>query len=428
MCLQKIIETKDKIYLYDALSNSITDVDDKNINNSRHPPYTDFNIKYHYKDSELLNIIDNSMCSVTLVLTEQCSLRCQYCGYMPKYQNTECKLKNMDESVALRSIELLMNSSKNSKYVYVCFYGGEPLLQFDLITKCVNYCKKKYPFKMPVFHVVTNGLNFNQEIIKYLVENDFYLNISFDGPRSIQDRYRLDMHGKPSFDRVFNNLIELYKHNPKYFKTHVTFNSVVTPNTGTHEQYAFLENLCKTDILMIDVNPTEYFLKLLAAEQNITVSEKIGDIYEYSVFKKPILKNMQKYHMALKVSVNNRDILPGGFCIPGVRKNFITVDGKIVVCEKVNEDNETFCIGNVSTGIDLQKVRNLVEKTLEKTQKCKDCWAAKFCKLCFKDIFDLTNEFCEKARNMVEKDLIYYIENIRPNKKIINYLENLSTH
>jgi uncharacterized protein len=426
MCLQKIIKTKDKIYLYDASSNIITDVDDENMNDSQQP-YTTFNIKYHYKDSELLNIIDNNMFSVTLTLTEQCSLKCQYCGYMPKYQNAEYKLKNMDESVALRSIDLLMNSSKNSKYVYVSFYGGEPLLQFDLITKCVNYCKKKYPFKMPIFNVVTNGLNFNQEIIKYLVENDFYLNISFDGPRSIQDRYRLDIYGKPSFDRVFSNLIELYKHNPKYFKTHVTFNSVITHNTGTREQYEFLENLCKTDILMIDVNPTEYFLKLLSAEQNTTVSEKI-DMYEYSIFKKSILKNIQKYHMELKDSVNNRDILPGSFCIPGVRKNFVTVDGKIIVCEKVNEGNETFCIGDVSRGIDLQKIRKLVEKTLEKTQKCKNCWAAKFCKLCFKDIFDLTNEFCEKARNMVEKDLIYYMENIRPNKKIINYLENLSTY
>lgn len=64
--------------------------------------------------------------------------------------------------------------------------------------------------------------------------------------------------------------------------------------------------------------------------------------------------------------------------------------------------------------------------TIEKTQKCKICWAAKFCNLCFKDIFEISDKFCEKSRTRIEKDLIKYLENIKPNKKFTSYLENLS--
>lgn len=135
---------------------------------------------------------------------------------------------------------------------------------------------------------------------------------------------------------------------------------------------------------------------------------------------------MQKYHIALNNPGENLDFLPGGFCVPGMRRNFITVDGKIVVCEKVNEDEEIFQIGDVYSGVDINKVKRLINKTIEKTQKCKICWAAKFCNLCFKDIFEISDKFCEKSRTRIEKDLIKYLENIKPNKKFTSYLENLS--
>ena len=58
--------------------------------------------------------------------------------------------------------------------------------------------------------------------------------------------------------------------------------------------------------------------------------------------------------------------------------------------------------------------------------KCTKCWAAKFCGLCFKDIFNLTDEFCNNSRKQIERDIIYYIENIKNNKQLTDYLENLS--
>ena len=429
--LTKIIETKEKKYLYDSISNtllSLSKIDKKEgfkeIKDCNR--FKEFTIKYPYCDTELSYMINNQMTGITLALTEQCNLRCQYCAYMPKYLKMPCELKEMDETIALRSIDMLMNCSKDSKYIFVDFYGGEPLLKFDLIERCVEYCKEKYPFRAPYFQITTNGVLLEQDkIVKFLVKNNFYLNLSLDGSKNVQDKYRVSLDGKPTFEVIFNNIIKLYKYSPKYFKKNVIFNSVITPTTGTTEQFDFLEGLWKSEIFLIEAQLTEYFSNLINSRKKIGL-ENLYSIKEHSIFNKSILKNMQKYHIALNNPGENLDFLPGGFCIPGMRRNFITVDGKIVVCEKVNEDEETFQIGNIYSGVDINKVKRLINKTIEKTQKCKICWAAKFCNLCFKDIFEISDKFCEKSRARIEKDLIKYLENIKPNKKFTSYLENLS--
>ena len=109
-----------------------------------------------------------------------------------------------------------------------------------------------------------------------------------------------------------------------------------------------------------------------------------------------------------------------------VRKNFVTTDGKIIVCEKVDESQEIFEIGDVDNGIDISKVRRLISYTLKRTEKCKKCWAAKFCKICFKDIININDEFCDKARKDVERELGYYLAQISGDRELINYISNIS--
>ena len=441
--LAKVIKTKDKTYLYDALNNYIIDlpkhifcnniIDDKyyyqlikakNLRDFTHP--VEFRIKYPYTNLELFNLIKKNIPSVTLALTEQCNFRCKYCAYMSKYLKMPFNLDEMSESVLIKAVDTLLNSDYMWKVPpSISFYGGEPLLKFDLIKSCIKYCENKFVYK-PNFYITTNGLLLdNENIIDFLIENNFYLTISLDGPQSIHDKYRLQINGHPSFEKVFKNIVKLYKINPAFFKEHVQFNAVVTPTTGTAEQFEFLENLCQLGTTLIDCTLTNYFSKLIEKERTTPKKETIEAKKSFLV-EKSTLKNMQKYHTLLNNSVFQQDILPGGFCIPGTRKNFVTTDGKIIVCEKVNENETSYQIGNIFGGFDFNKIENLINKAVEKTQRCKNCWAAKFCAICFKDIFSLTDEFCEKSRNIVEKDLIYYLENIKNNKKLINYLENLS--
>jgi uncharacterized protein len=432
-------------YLYDAVSNCLielpnsifTCLEQGNFNNEceyflyknnciriRDP--VEFNINYYHTDDELEWMISNRVSGLLLTLTEQCNLRCEYCGYMPKYKNATRKLNKMSQNIAFKAIDLLANNSHESTLLSLSFYGGEPLLNFNLIKECVEYWKEKYPFfRIPIFNVTTNAVLLGEEIIaNYLIDNDFYLNISFDGPKEIQDKFRVDKFGCPSFDKVFENLVKFYKKDPNFFKTHVIFNSVITPATGNKRQYDYLSKLCKSNIALIDVSFTEYFLALLKQEKIETPF--LFNPEQYPFVQESILKDVMKFHKSFSKREENLNIFPGGFCLPGVRRNFVTASGKIVVCEKVNEEEDSFCIGDVYHGLDVKKIRQLLDRTLEKTKKCKSCWAAKFCDLCFKDIFNLNEDFCKKRRNQVESDLVYYLEKVKPNKELTTYLENLS--
>lgn len=443
MYLAKVIKTKDKAYLYDALSNLIIalpkNIFYNNVIDDRHyyklikaenlRDFTqpiEFRIKYPYTNLELFDLIKKNIPSVTLAVTEQCNFRCEYCAYMSKYLKKPFNLDEMSESVLIKAVDTLLNSDYIGKFPpSISFYGGEPLLKFDLIKSCIKYCENNFIYK-PNFYITTNGLLLdNEHIIDFLIENNFYLTISLDGPQSIHDKYRLQSNGQPSFKKVFKNMVKLYKSNPAFFKEHVQFNAVVSPTTGTVEQFEFLENLCQLGVTLIDCTVTDYFSKLLEKEQPTAKNETIKAQKNFLV-KKSILKNMQKYHTSLNNSAFQQDIFPGGFCVPATRKNFVTTDGKIIVCEKVNENETSFQIGDVFCGVDFNRVENLINKAVEKTQRCKNCWAAKFCSICFKDIFSLTDEFCDKSRNIVEKDLVYYLENIKNNKKLTNYIESLS--
>lgn len=438
MYLSKIIKTNSNMYIYDALNNNVAvinseeDILDDNkyadfliSNNFRDVKKPcEFDIKYPYTENELSNMYSGKIKSMTLALTEQCNLRCKYCGYMPKYMDDNYKLKNMSKEIAFKAIDILMQNSDKSEVCHLGFYGGEPLLRLDLIKECIDYVNNKYPFRKPSYNIVTNAVLLDDKVTDFIIENDIKLNISFDGPKESQNKYRVDCNGKNSHERVYKNIEAFYRKDPAFFRENVTYN-VVLFNGASNELFSSLDNLWKSNVNLIDLIPTEYFMKSRDKSDKINKSEKI-DVTAYDFAYNDMLKGMKKYYNSLSVPAYSNCIFPGGFCIPGVRKNFVTTDGKIIVCEKTDESNELFEIGDVFNGIDMDKINRLVDETLKRIKKCKYCWAAKFCKMCFKDILNTNNDFCEKSKKSVEYELGYYLDHINNDRELINYVANIS--
>lgn len=438
MYLSKIIKTNSNMYVYDALNNSFAVInseedilDDRKYadflaeNNFRDiKKRCEFEIKYPYSEGDLTGMLSNKIKSMTLALTEQCNLRCKYCGYMPKYIDESYKLKNMTKEVAFKAIDILMKNSYESDLCHLGFYGGEPLLRLDLIKECINYINEKYPFRKPIYNITTNAVLLDDKVTDYIIENDIKVIISLDGPKKDQNKYRVDYNGDESYEKVIQNIQAFYHKNPKYFKESVIYN-VVMYKGATNELFESIDSLWKSGVNMIELFSTEYFMKSRDESDDDDKDEKI-DAKKYEFAYKNMLKSMKKYFNSFEESAFNNVILPGGFCIPGIRKNFVTTDGKIILCEKVDECQKIFEIGDVEHGIDINKIEALVNETLKRVEKCKDCWAAKFCRLCFKDILNISDEFCEKSRLNVENELIYYLEHIRNNRELINYISNIS--
>lgn len=438
MYLSKIIKTKKGIYVYDALNNKFAlinsemDISD----DSRYQVFLsqndfrdikipcEFDVRYPFSESELKSMYSGKVKSVTLSLTEQCNLRCKYCGYMPKYMDHNYHLKEMPRDVAFKAIDFLMKSSQESEMCNIGFYGGEPLLRMDLIKECIVYIKEKYPFRQPTYNITTNAMLLDNEVADFLIENNVTMTISLDGPDENQNKYRVDGNGKSSYERVYKNIKALYQKNPQYFKENVTYN-VVMYNGANQKLFESLDCLWKSNITLIDLFETEYFKKVRDKSDEECMDEQF-DAKVYDFAYRNMLTNMKKYYNAFNTSESSHIILPGGFCIPGVRKNFVTADGKIIVCEKVDENQKLFEIGDVYTGIDMKKIERLVDETIRCLGKCKYCWAARFCNICFMDVLKSGNKYCEQSRENVENELGYYLDHICADRDLVNYISNIS--
>ena len=112
--------------------------------------------------------------------------------------------------------------------IMLAFYGGEPLLNLMLIKQSVEYIKEKAFGKNIKFAITTNGTLLTHEIVDFLVENNFQLAISLDGPESVHDQHRKFANSdKGSFRILKENYLSILNRYPEYAKK-ITFNTVLT--------------------------------------------------------------------------------------------------------------------------------------------------------------------------------------------------------
>ena len=90
--------------------------------------------------------------------------------------------------------------------MYYHFMGGEPLLEFELIKKCVSYILQRKGDKKILFTMTTNGTLMTEDVIEFLVKYEFNLMISLDGDKKSHDINRRFKTGKGSFDIILENL------------------------------------------------------------------------------------------------------------------------------------------------------------------------------------------------------------------------------
>lgn len=170
---------------------------------------------------------------LTFEVTERCNLRCRYCAFGDLYYGyDERKGENLDFSKAKQILNFLFGIWKGTPHLSaartlaVGFYGGEPLMNMDLIKQIVFYIDEHKPEGMKfVYNMTTNAmlLRIHQD---FLVEHKFHLLVSLDGTE-VDDCHRVTVNGKSSFAQVFEQIKNLQFCYPEYFKKYVSFNSVI---------------------------------------------------------------------------------------------------------------------------------------------------------------------------------------------------------
>ncbi len=186
-------------------------------------------ISEHPETQFLSSYMESKITSLVLQVTQNCNLRCEYCIYSGSYYNRIHSNKRMSYDMAKRGIDFLAEHSGDCNHVHIGFYGGEPLLEFELIKKCMEYARERCRGKKVYFNLTTNGTVLTKEMVEVFEKYDMHLMFSLDGPKEIHDLSRKFMSNEGSFEKLITNVRMIKEDFPLYFKEHVVFNTVLNP-------------------------------------------------------------------------------------------------------------------------------------------------------------------------------------------------------
>lgn len=173
---------------------------------------------------------DFPLSTMVLNLTNQCNLACTYCYEYgeDKIVDTQygSKAKFMDEETARASVDFLMKESGRS--AHLTFFGGETLMNFPVLRSTIAYARQRAAEenKEIDFSLTTNATLLKPEVIEFLAGNRVGVTVSIDGPKEMQDQFRVFHNGKGSYEVVAPKVKELLKrHTSRPIGARVTLTS-----------------------------------------------------------------------------------------------------------------------------------------------------------------------------------------------------------
>ncbi len=307
--------------------------------------------------------------TLTLCLTHDCNLRCRYCYAGRKYQLA------MPQEVARRAIDIALAEARQLGHgLDVNFFGGEPLLEWELLQWCHGYvCGHEQAARLPApprFGLTTNMTLLSEEKLLWLAERDFLLGLSIDGSPAMHNVNRRFPTGEGSHAAVLPALRWLNAH-PEVRTRHVC---VVAP-TNVHllaEGVSWLaENFRGPICLNFDYwsEWTDEQFELLREQFH----EVVGRITaSYREGRYPIrVENVQEkilthLHRAPKDCLH---------CRIGERELAVTVDGNFFPCSRLvgEGDAPELNFGNVVEGINRAKQHAIIAARGNRTPECRLC-------------------------------------------------------
>ncbi len=173
---------------------------------------------------------DTQLNSLRVVLTEKCPFRCQYCFVKNK---KDISLTDLSWESLKKGIDLLIKLNPK-KGIELQFFGGEPLVRFDLIQQAVEYIEEqiiKGKIKQVHYGITTNGALVDDKKAKFLKEKSFLVSVSLDGWKELNDLNRQFANKEGTFSHILRGLEILKKH-------HNDIGILVTPSKTNIDQLA----------------------------------------------------------------------------------------------------------------------------------------------------------------------------------------------
>jgi uncharacterized protein len=352
-------------------------------------------------------------------VTDACNLKCKYCAYGEFYEDyDEREDKMLPTEKAIRLIDYLAvfwNSERNisvKQTLFISFYGGEPLLNMSFIQAIVDHVENKLdcPNCQFVFSMTTNALLLHK-YMDYLKEHGFVLLISLDGNKE-NTGYRVNRVGGQVFNRIVNNVDKLKEKYPDYFKERVNFNAVLHNKNSVEEIYWFFKekydkipSIGELNNVGIRKNKQDEFKRAYRnARESLQQSEhyekieqdmfiQTGSYQRLTLFLHRYSGFVFKDYTDLLFDRNEQRPLPTGTCTPFSKKMYVTVNGKILPCERIGHQFALGEITDTEIKLNLDAIAEKYNAYYAKFEnQCSRCKNTKSCIQCMFNVLDLESK------------------------------------
>ena len=315
--------------------------------------------------------------ALCLHVAHTCNLNCSYCfASQGKYHGERAV---MSFEVGKRALDFLVEHSGRRRNLEVDFFGGEPLMNFQVVKDLVAYARsiEKEAGKNFRFTLTTNGVQIDDDVIEFANREMSNVVLSLDGRKEVHDRYRVDYAGNGSWERIvpkFQKLVEARGGKNYYMR-----------GTFTHANPDFLKDIQ----VMLDLGFTELSMEPvvcaagdpseLTAEDLPIVLEQYEKLAELMIARRREGRPFTFYHYMIDLS--------GGPCIykrisgcgSGTEYMAVTPWGDLYPCHQFVGE-EKFCLGNIWDGVTNHAVQEeFASCNVYARPDCADCWAKLYC-------------------------------------------------
>lgn len=322
--------------------------------------------------------------TMVLNVTNQCNLSCTYC-----YEYGEDKIvdtengkqsKFMSDGTARESVEFMFRQAGENRLVHCTFFGGETLLNFPVLKSTVAYARQraKELGKEVDFSLTTNATLLRQDVIEWLVENQIGVTISIDGPKEMQDQFRVFKSGVGSYDIVAPKIKELLKqHRSRPIGARVTLTSQTLDVKKIYRHLTEDIGFWEVGFAPVTTAPNRGY-----AIQDSGFDSMLGQ-FQSLAYEWLDATVSNRHHGFSNVSDTIEEIQKGASkaypCGAGLGLMGVSTDGDVALCHRFAGSNE-HKLGTVREGVDpLVQIRFLEKHHIEDKTDCSQCWARPLC-------------------------------------------------